>query len=101
MNFFEFDSSTNIPASSTQAFLAASDTCRFTTSSISPSSSDLPYLHDQHKISMALDFNNNHNDEPNRISNENISIDTPVTTPKNNLSFTTNLSSSSLSSQVM
>jgi hypothetical protein len=98
LNFFQCDSSTNIPASSTQAFLAASDTCRLTTSSIPLSSS---YLHDQHQLSTALDFNNNHNDEQNRISNENTSIGTTVTTPKDNLSFTTNLSSSSLSSQVM
>ncbi len=95
IEFCEFSSSQNCTAaSSTQSFLAIGDNFPITTSLVPLSLST--HTHDQQAPTIVLDFDNNDNDELNRLLNEIISMGT-TTTPNNNLSFTTNLSSSSFS----
>lgn len=96
IEFCEFSSSQNCTAaSSTQSFLAIGDNFPITTSLVPLSLST--HTHDQQAPTIVLDFDNNDNDELNRLLNEIISMGTTTTTPNNNLSFTTNLSSSSFS----
>lgn len=95
IEFCQFISSHNCTAAaSTQSFLAIGDDFSITTSLVPSSFST--HTHDQQAPTIVLDFDNNDNDELNRLLNEIISMGT-TTTPNNNLSFTTNLSSSSFS----